>query len=344
MAGYDVHLVGSIPLSNATEVFETVGALLGPRLPRIPDGETGARTEWMGWLEPFFAEHPQMENTGEKIFRGYWSYKYRVKPGVPVESVRFDNLNHADIAIASYREFARLKAAGKVPAHCRFQFAIAHPITPIWRFIAEDQQTVLGPRYQEALLAQVAKMTTAIPHQEFAIQWDCASQIFRTLQEGKPTRYGSNKAEMLQRLARWCIDLGEAIPSDVDLVYHLCYGSAQNRHSVEPVDMGDMVDMANLITAGLSRPLQVFHMPVPMERSDDAYFEPLKRLRLKPPTRLSIGCVHFADGVAGTRRRLATAEKFASDFLIATECGFGRYPAEAIPKVLDVHAELAGLR
>src|SRR4051794_12868247 len=184
MSGYDVHLVGSIPLRDATDVFETTSRLLGPRLPRIPDGETGARTEWMGWLEPFFANHPQMENTGESVFRGYLSYKYRVKAGVPLASVRFDNLNHAEIAIASYREFARLKAAGQIPAHCRYQFAIAHPITPIWRFIAEDQQDVLGPRYQEALLAEVAKMTRAIPHEDFAIQWDCASQIFRTLQEG----------------------------------------------------------------------------------------------------------------------------------------------------------------
>jgi hypothetical protein len=104
-----------------------------------------------------------------------------------------------------------------------------------------------------------------------------------------------------------------------------------------------MVDRAKLSSAGISRPVQLFHMPVPVERADDAYFLPLKRLRLRPETRLSMGCVHFTDGIAGTRRRLATAEKYASNFLIATECGFGRYPAEAVKTVLDVHAELAGL-
>jgi hypothetical protein len=52
--------------------------------------------------------------------------------------------------------------------------------------------------------------------------------------------------------------------------------------------------------------------------------------------------VHFTDGVPGTRKRLATAEKYAGDFLIASECGFGRYPREAVPKVLQIHAELAG--
>src|SRR5205814_7796771 len=109
-------------------------------------------------------------------------------------------------------------------------------------FITQEQQDALGPRYQEALLAEIAKMTAAIPHDEFAIQWVCASQIFRTLQVGEPSRYGKTKAEMLDRLSRWCAFLGNAIPPKVDLIYHLCYGSAQNRHSVEPVDMGDMVE------------------------------------------------------------------------------------------------------
>ena len=50
-----VHLVGSVPLRNAREVFMTVSGLLGPRLERIRDGETGERSDWITWLEPAFA-------------------------------------------------------------------------------------------------------------------------------------------------------------------------------------------------------------------------------------------------------------------------------------------------
>jgi len=39
-----VHLVGSIPLTNASEVFATVSEVLLDRISRIPDGETGKRT------------------------------------------------------------------------------------------------------------------------------------------------------------------------------------------------------------------------------------------------------------------------------------------------------------
>ena len=56
--GHDIHLVGSVPMANAREVFTVVGKALGSRLKRIPDGETGERLDWITWLEPVFSEHP----------------------------------------------------------------------------------------------------------------------------------------------------------------------------------------------------------------------------------------------------------------------------------------------
>src|SRR5688500_16842465 len=44
-----VHLVGSVPLADEAEVFRTVGSILGEHARRIPDGETGVRTNWIGW-------------------------------------------------------------------------------------------------------------------------------------------------------------------------------------------------------------------------------------------------------------------------------------------------------
>lgn len=52
MPSRNVHLVGSVPLANAHDVFVTVSAALGPRLLRIPDGETGERIDWIAHLEP----------------------------------------------------------------------------------------------------------------------------------------------------------------------------------------------------------------------------------------------------------------------------------------------------
>jgi hypothetical protein len=51
--------------------------------------------------------------------------------------------------------------------------------------------------------------------------------------------------------------------------------------------------------------------------------------------------VHYTDGIAGTRRRLATAEKYVKNFSIATECGFGRRPVESIQELLRIHTAVA---
>jgi hypothetical protein len=83
-------------------------------------------------------------------------------------------------------------------------------------------------------------------------------------------------------------------------------------------------------------------MPVPRDRDDDAYFEPLSRLAMQPHARVSLGLIHMTDGQTGTERRLATAERHLSNFLIATECGFGRRRPESIPPLLRLHAILAG--
>ena len=64
----NVHLVGSVPLANAHDVFVAVSRALGSRLRRIPDGETGARSDWIAHLEPIFAEHPALEKSDE-VFR-----------------------------------------------------------------------------------------------------------------------------------------------------------------------------------------------------------------------------------------------------------------------------------
>jgi hypothetical protein len=57
----------------------------------------------MGWLEPIFANHPQFESTGERFSPRVGGLeitsKYRLRPGIPPEDVRFDNLPFARIAI-----------------------------------------------------------------------------------------------------------------------------------------------------------------------------------------------------------------------------------------------------
>jgi len=47
-----------------------------------------------------------------------------------------------------------------------------------------------------------------------------------------------------------------------------------------------------------------------------------------------------AMGVEGARRRMAAAERYVTDFGIATECGFGRRLPEMIPEFLQLYAAI----
>lgn len=341
----NVHLVGSVPLGGASEVFETVSAALGSRLPRIPDGETGERSDWITWLEPVFAENPALEKSTE-VFRvhatGTARTRYRLKPGAGVKDLAFGNLFYADIARQSYRDFAKLKQQGKIPSHCRFQVDLVPAHSVIWLFLQDDLHQAADPIYNDAVRCEIDKLSAAIPHGELAIQFDVASAVFARLQRNEPNAYGRNRDAMQDSFTAILAGLADHVPPGIELMFHFCYGDSNHRHVVEPIDMGDMVALANRLAYRIKRPIQLIHMPVPRDRADEAYFEPLRALRLGPRTELCLGLVHYTDGVAGTRARLATAEKYVQNFSIATECGFGRRPPATIAELLRIHAEVAG--
>ena len=82
----DVHLVGSIPLPDAEAVFRTLAGALGPHLRRIPDGETGDRMRWIGFIARKLAVHPDFE----------------VDPGKVTTLIHVDSFNDSSIDIMLY--------------------------------------------------------------------------------------------------------------------------------------------------------------------------------------------------------------------------------------------------
>jgi methionine synthase II (cobalamin-independent) len=128
---------------------------------------------------------------------------------------------------------------------------------------------------------------------------------------------------------------------DVELGLHLCYGDFGARHFVEPKDAAKMVEFANTLAKSITRPIAYIHMPVPIERSDDAFHRPLADLRLKDGTELFLGIVHAKDGVEGAKARMAAARRYAPKFGIATECGMARARSEeTVRALLKIHADV----
>jgi hypothetical protein len=136
--------------------------------------------------------------------------------------------------------------------------------------------------------------------------------------------------------------LAAVVPAKVELGFHLCYGDLDGAHFVQPRDALKMAELANLIAGSVQRSLQWIHMPVPIDRNDDAYFAPLRDLALPATCELFLGLVHAGDGIEGARRRIERARRYAPAFGIATECGIARARRpELVRRILELHAGIA---
>jgi hypothetical protein len=331
-----VHLVGSIPLADAEDVFRAATLILGGRLRRIPDGETGERTNWIGWQARFIGSNPHFDMMPPNPDDYAPLPHFKLRSPLSSNEITFERLGYADAAKASYAVFSQLKQAGLITAGTRFQVSLPTPLAPVFAFIVPSDQAVVEPAYEAAMFAELDQIAAAIPHHELAVQWDVAVE-FGILESAIPTAFEDAKKMVVERLVR----LGNRVPANVELGYHLCYGDAGHKHFIEPADASKLVEVAHAISAAVKREITWIHMPVPRNRTDDAYFAPLRHLTLHPETELYLGLVHFTDGVEGTRRRIAAAQKVVADFGVATECGMGRRNAETIPELLRIHSEVA---
>lgn len=335
-----VHLVGSIALDSVEEVFRTAGTLLGRRLRRVPDGEPGGRRLWISWQYPLLRANAYLRTDAVLGQAGMFP-KLRLADGVAGGDIHFGELGYAREARASYQDFLAAKARGELPQAARFQVSLPTPMAVIVPFCMPRDIAAIEPAYEKAMLEELARLCRAIPHGDLAVQWDVCIEM--VIWDGQlADRYpkeGTSHEQILARLKR----LGDAVPADVELGFHLCYGDLDAKHFVEPVDAGKLVELANALAAGVRRPIAFLHMPVPVARSDDAYFRPLAGLKLAPATELYLGLVHAEDGVAGIRNRAAAAGKYARDFGIAAECGMARLRTpDLVKRLLALHA--AGTR
>jgi hypothetical protein len=338
-----VHLIGSVPMADAESVFRAVAGALGPHLRRLPDGETGERRRWIFFQSVMLRQHPDMEEdpTVPPFALRQWDGKLlremallRFRPGVDPERVRFET-GYADAARASYAAFARLQAAGVIPAGVRFQVCLPTPMASGYMYVSPRARPAYLPAYERALRRALDEIVAGIPAERLAIQWDVCQEVL--IHEGFfPDRPADYAAQIEAELAR----LGDAVPAAVEMGYHLCYGSPADEHLVMPRDLGVLVDMTRALRRSLRRRMDFLHLPVPKHRTDPAYFRPLERLEGGPGTALYLGVIHH-DDPEGDGARIATAQTFVRDFGVASECGWGRTDPGRVPGLLESHRRAA---
>lgn len=352
-ANASILLVGSVPGASVEAVFDTCASAIGEHVFALPDGELEDRNTWVVFLAwNVFRHHPDVETVSAAqpapgkdpwIPSGYDDpWLFRLRDGVT--EIAFDSLGYAEHARRSYATFTRLRSAGRIPAGVRMQVCL--PLTESafrWFFMEEKDFTPLRIALRAALEREVAAVCEAVPPEDLAIQWDVCNEILAVEANdytGQPPFLYDAPGDPFDRYLENVQGLAARVPADVPMGIHLCYGDLGHRHLMEPQSLATCVRMANAAVATIGRSVDFFHVPVPRERNDDAYFAPLAELDIGA-ARLFIGLVHHTDGLEGTLARLRVAERHLDGFGISTECGFGRRPQAQIAELLEIHARAA---
>jgi hypothetical protein len=338
-AGDRLHLIGSIPLDNSEQVFRQLAKELGPYLNRMPDGETGERSRWVYFQREMLLAHPAME-----IDPAVPPYKFiqwdgkvvreveqlRFKSGVNLAKVVFET-GYDKAALASWEVFKRLRDAGVIARHVRFQVCLSTPMSSGYLYVSGPARETYFGVYERALMSALGNIVKAIPAKDLSLQWDVCQEVlaFEGYFKDRPAHYKRQIFDMLGRL-------GDSVPAGVEMGYHLCYGSPCDEHLVQPKDACILVEMLTGIAGVTKRPIDFFHIPVPKGRTDDAYYTPIKVWRRPSGTRLYLGLLHHDDD-AGDKTRIAVARRFVDDFGLSAECGWGRTEPGRLPGLLNGH-------
>jgi methionine synthase II (cobalamin-independent) len=329
---------------DATKVIEMIADHIGGLTPCIPDGDQAG---WAPSVIKTLPGNPDIEFVAAVPMRAGSDFHLpllALKKDADRSKFKLGPYTFAEVAKDSYAKFLALREAGKVPEGTRFQVTLPTPIMGI--MIMQEPWDYILPIAEDAMLKELDGILAAIPADDLTIQWDVAHEIAATEYERHPDAAElpymdayppATFEQMIASIAR----VSDAVPEPVELGIHLCYGCPDGSHMIEPHDGTVLKEYTEALVKKIKRHIDYFHLPVPIARDDDAFWNPLGEMKLDADTKLYLGLIHLEDGVEGAQRRMAAAQRVIPEFGVGTECGFSFVPQEDIEPLLDLHREVA---
>lgn len=199
------------------------------------------------------------------------------------------------------------------------------------------------PVYEAALFRAMKNMQDKIPHEDLSIQLDLAVDTAYWEKAYLTPWFDPNDTK--DYVVDYLLKMISQVDQDVELGIHNCYGDMEHKHWYEPTSLKAVVERGVQLVEKSPHPIAYFHAPVPVSAMDtlDTFLEPLKDLapKLKEHnTELYLGVVQF-DDLEGTKKRIEAASKVVPEFGVATECGWGRTPAEQIEGIMKISCEVS---
>ncbi len=341
------------------DVLRNSAQAIGRYVSMLPDGEIGDRSLWINFIaRRVFPGHPDLITTSRHTYEDWKPCGYgdlwRVTVREGVDAIRIDKIGYADEAKASYTIFSRLRDEGVIPPGVRFMVALPLTESGTRGFVSNARDfEIFWAGYRDALAQEIEEIVATIPHDDLAIQWDLARETAAV--EGVEFAFPNADLEVLPHdpMERYCQALSElapAVPEDVWLGLHVCYGSLEHRegespdsgHYVPIKDLGTAVQMLNRGVAACGRRVEFAHLPVQFSDGlTDDHYRPLGGLDIGDG-RVYLGLIDPIDGLEGTMARAAVARRHLADFGMGTACGWGRRPlSESVEDLLHLEREVA---
>lgn len=337
-----VHLVGSTPFESTDEALAIALTRLAGRLRSLPDGETGARRDWIIHIVESLRSHPDLEVTREGTWGDYDdTLTFRVRPG---HTLRGETLDFGHVANVedSYPRFVEQRAArGIPPDQLRFQVGIPGDFD-MALFTLGPRAAFLGRRpFTDATVDEIRRIR-AIAGDDVVFQLEVPAELVLVARTPAPLQ-----PLIAMLLARGLRDVAKRSPRDTRFGIHLCVGDMNHRALGRMRDVRPLVLLANAIARAwpASRPLGFIHAPfaaaVEPPLLDPAFYAPLRDLRLPASTRFIAGIVHEDRSLEEERTLLSRIEDLTGRQVdVATACGLGRRDREAALATIDQASEL----
>ncbi|MDQ2839156.1 MAG: hypothetical protein M3Y77_11900 [Actinomycetota bacterium] len=340
MAHRTAHLVGSLPGDSARDAMTTALDILGPYLKSLPDGETGARRDWVIPVIEGLRGHPALELSQQGDWSDYDKIpRMRVKKGSTLYGASLD-FGHVAAVRDSFPDFQQAIAAAGRP-DLAFQEGVPGAF--------DVAMFTLGPiaalrnrrAFTEATLAEI-RSVAEITGANTMFQIEVPAEL--VLLAKAP---GAARKPLAKLLARNITGIAAAAARGTRFAVHLCLGDMNNRALGTMSDVDPLVVLTNEIVRGwpAGRSLDLVHAPfaaanVPAT-TDRAFYTPLAKLKLPDKVRFAAGFAHEAQPLADQKSiRSIIDGHLGREVEIAAACGLGRRTPEGGRAVLERIAAL----
>lgn len=337
-----VHLVGTIPADSTKEALSLVSKTVGERVTDwLPDGETGARKNWIGRLVEYLAEHPDLELAKKGDWSDYESTPVlKVRKGHQFQSVDLDYFEHFE---KSWTDFQEARSNLGRP-DLSFQVGIPGPIDVA--FAAFGFNPVAGFRhigpFEDATVREIERIDESAGDQ---VVYQLEVPIEVEVVNRMPSFV---RAQGARWLAKRILRVVERSPRGTRWGFHLCVGDMNNESFSQLKDAGTIVDLANALASRFpsDRRLEFVHLPLAHGATppsmDPKFYAPLTDLKLPSGVRLVAGYAHEGQDLEDQMRVREIVEVMVGHPVdVASSCGLGRRDLAAATTNLETSRKLA---